>query len=251
MTCKKFEFTKQEKRERERNNKKKKGSEMGQKKKEVLDSKFKKEITIKPRTQAQSEYLEDLKEKEVIFATGPAGTGKSFVSLAYAAQMFEENEIEKIIVTRPLVESGKEVGALPGEMEDKIQPFFQAPREILEELLGESYVDYLIKNGDIEFKPLEFLRGSTFKKSFIVLDEGQNTTPGQMLLFLSRIGGGCKVCVNGDTAQSDIDQKNIDGLTDALNKLEHLDDVGIIDFEEEDIVRSRMAKQIIKAYRNS
>lgn len=249
MPSKKSEMTKGQKREREKHNKSVKGKEMGKQKKNALDQKFQKNIDIKPKTQAQSEYLMNIESKDLIISEGPAGTGKSFIALAFAAKQLVEGEKEKIIITRPLVESGKEVGALPGELAEKLDPFFQPPKDILNELLGESYVDYLIKTESIVLQPLEFLRGSTFKRALIVLDEAQNTTKEQMKLFLSRIGGGSKIIVNGDTSQSDLDNKEIDGLTSAREKLWNLEEVGLIDFDEEDIVRSKLAKKIIQAYR--
>lgn len=239
MSNKKKEITKSQKRERE-------SMSQNKKKKEYNN----RPITIEPKNEPQSRYLMSLESKDLIFATGPAGTGKSYIALAYAAKMFMEMKIDKIIVTRPLVEAGNSIGALPGEMEDKIAPYFQPPKDILCELLGESHVDYLIKSKAIEFQPLEFLRGSTFKNSMIILDEGQNVTITGMRLFLSRIGGGCKVVVNGDVEQSDLDSRDIDGMTDAMNKLSSINELAIVEFEDEDIVRSKLAKKIIMAYRN-
>ena len=239
MGTKKNEFTKSQKRERQKVSQKRNN-------KTYNDP----SIKLQPKNEPQSRYLMSLESKDLVFATGPAGTGKSYIALAYAAKMFMEMKIDKIIITRPLVEAGNSIGALPGEMEDKIAPYFQPPKDILYELLGESHVDYLIKSKAIEFQPLEFLRGSTFKNSMIILDEGQNVTVTGMRLFLSRIGGGCKVVVNGDVEQSDLDRRDIDGMTDAMNKLDGIDELAIVEFEDEDIVRSKLAKKIIMAYRN-
>lgn len=214
-------------------------------------NKHKKEIEIKPKNEAQAHYLMNLESKDITISTGPAGTGKSYVVLAYAAKLLEHKKIEKIVVTRPIIEAGGGIGYLPGDLSEKIDPYFQAPKDILVEILGESYVQYLMKVGKIEFRPLEFLRGSTFKKSFMILDEAQNTTTSQMLLFLSRIGGDSKIVLNGDTAQSDLNEQILDGLTDARQKLQNLPEVGIVDFEEDDIVRSKLAKKIIQSYRNT
>jgi phosphate starvation-inducible PhoH-like protein len=245
MPNKQKEFTKGQKRDRKKMTKRKKEDST------ILNNYYKKDIKIEPRNEAQARYLMAIESKKLVFSTGPAGTGKTHIALAYAAKLLEQRKIDKIIVTRPLVEAGRDVGALPGELDEKLAPFFQPPKDILVELLGQGPVDYYIKNKNIEFQPLEFLRGSTFKNSMIILDEGQNVDVTGMRLFLSRIGGGCKVVVNGDVEQSDLNSRDIDGMTDAINKLQGIDELEIIEFEDEDIVRSKLAKQIIMAYRNN
>lgn len=247
MAYKKKEITKAQKREREKMSRKKNGNNDSGNQKSFQQ----KEIVVNPRNEMQARYIMALESKDLVFSTGPAGTGKSYIALAYAAKLLEEGKIEKIIVTRPLVESGESIGALPGEMEEKMEPFFRPARDILNEVMeSSSYVDYLIKSRKIELNPVEFLRGSTFKKSMIIVDESQNLTKQQMKLLLSRIGGGCKVVCNGDVEQSDLGHRSIDGMTDAINKLSNIEEVEIIEFCDEDIVRSKLAKKIIMAYRD-
>lgn len=173
-------------------------------------------------------------------------THNTFVAAAMAADMLREKKIDKIIITRPAVEAGESFGFLPGELEEKYAPYIDPFRDILNERLGKSQVEYLIKHKRIEAKPLAFMRGCTLKNCWAILDEAQNTTPSQMKLFLTRIGENCKVIVDGDTEQKDI--KSYSGLADAVIRLASTKRVGIVDFSPEDIVRSGIVRDIIKAY---
>lgn len=203
---------------------------------------------IVPLNETQKRYLNAMRSFILTFATGSAGTGKTWLCAAYAAQLLDEGVIDKIIITRPAVEAGESLGFLPGELEEKFDPYLQPFREVLEERLGKSYVSYLIKVGKIEAAPLAYMRGRTFKNAFVILDEGQNTTPTQMKMFLTRIGHDCRVVVNGDTAQKDVHGKS--GLEDAVERLSFIPSIKHINFSHADIVRSGIVQEIVTAYDN-
>lgn len=203
---------------------------------------------ITPKTESQKRYYSAMKSFKLIFATGPAGTGKTWLCAAYAAQLLESGEIEKIIVTRPAVEAGESLGFLPGELEEKYAPYLVPVIHAFNERLGKSFTEYCIKAGKIEALPLAFTRGITFKNAFVILDEAQNTTPTQMKMFLTRIGENCKVVVNGDLEQKDIPGKS--GFEDAIERVCHIPAVKHIKFGEEDVVRSGLVAEIVQAYRN-
>jgi phosphate starvation-inducible PhoH-like protein len=205
------------------------------------------------RTEAQKRYINAIKSFPLAFGLGPAGTGKTYIAGVLAAQLLTNKTVERIIVTRPAVESGESLGFLPGELEEKYEPFIAPFREVLEERLGSSAVEYLLKSGRIEAAPLAYMRGRTFKNSFVILDEAQNTTPRQMKLFLSRLGEGSKCVVDGDPMQSDIncyDNHNhpTNGLIDAVHRLRHIPSVKIVEFTRKDIVRSGLVQEIVQAY---
>lgn len=197
-------------------------------------------------TPGQKKYLSALKSSLLTFATGPAGTGKTYMAAAFAAQQLLDGEVERIIITRPAVEAGEHLGFLPGELEDKFDPYLQPFMDVLHERLGKSHVENLKKNERIVASPLAYMRGHTFKRAFVILDEAQNTTPGQMKLFLTRIGEDCKVVVNGDTGQRDI--ATFDGLSDAVNRTCTIPGVSIVTMTHRDIVRSGLCQAIVQAY---
>jgi phosphate starvation-inducible PhoH-like protein len=197
-------------------------------------------------TKAQGRYLESIKSNIISIGVGVAGTGKSYVALSYAAQLLQEKKISKIIVTRPAVEAGEEFGFLPGELDEKYAPYIDPIKDILNKRLGNSFTAYLFKRKIIEARPLAFIRGSTFDNSFVILDEAQNCTPIQMKMFLTRIGNDTKVVINGDIQQKDI--KGASGLADAIVRLQSVKKVGIVNFEIDDIVRSGICKEIVRAY---
>jgi phosphate starvation-inducible PhoH-like protein len=197
-------------------------------------------------TDAQKRYLNSIKSNIITFGVGVAGTGKSYVALSYAAQLLQSKRISKIIVTRPAVEAGESFGFLPGELEEKYAPYIDPIKDILNKRLGHSFTDYLFKRKIIEARPLAFIRGSTFENSFILLDEAQNCTPAQMKMFLTRIGENTKVVIDGDIQQKDI--KGNSGLADAIVRLQGINKVGIVTFDVDDIVRSGICKDIVKAY---
>lgn len=197
-------------------------------------------------TKAQGAYITAILENVITFGIGPAGTGKSYVVAGLAADMLREKKIDRILLTRPGVEAGEKFGFIPGELEEKYAPYIEPFRDIFNERLGRSQVDYLIKHKRICAMPLAFMRGRTFKNCWAILDEAQNTTPGQMKLFLTRIGDNCKVIIDGDIEQKDITTQS--GLSDAVNKLKNTRKVGIVEFTVEDVVRSGIVKDILRAY---
>ena len=201
---------------------------------------------IVPMNEAQRFYLAAMNEYVLTFATGPAGTGKTWLCAAQAAKLLEEGAIDKIIITRPAMEAGESLGFLPGEIEDKFDPYLQPFRDVLNERLGKTFTELLIKRGQVEAAPLAYMRGRTFKNAFVILDEAQNTTPTQMKMFLTRIGEDCTVVVNGDMNQTDL--RGESGLEDAVARLAHLESVGHIHFRREDIVRSGLVQDVVECY---
>lgn len=201
---------------------------------------------IQPLTESQKRYVNAIKAFDLVFATGPAGTGKTWLCAAMAAQALDQGEIDKIIITRPAVEAGEHLGFLPGELEEKFDPYLQPFRDVLNERLGKTFVEYLIKMGRIEASPLAYMRGRTFKNAYVILDEAQNTTPTQMKMFLTRIGQNCKVIVNGDMQQKDI--HGTSGLDDATARLAWIPAVKHVKFSRDDIVRSGLVGEIVRAY---
>ena len=201
---------------------------------------------IEPKTENQKRYINAIKHHTLTFATGPAGTGKTWLCAALAAEALIENRVKKIIITRPAVEAGEHLGFLPGELDEKFDPYLTPFREVLNERLGKTKVDYLIKTGKIEATPLAYMRGRTFKECYVILDEAQNTTPTQMKMFLTRIGYDCKVIVNGDMSQKDINGNS--GLEDAVKRLSFIPSVKHVRFTREDIVRSGLVQEIVSAY---
>lgn len=201
---------------------------------------------ITARNYAQSAYLESLRSNQITFAVGPAGTGKSYIATAFAAEQLYYKKVDKIFITRPAVEAEESLGFLPGELEDKYAPYLAPVRDILENLLGKSFVEYCLRTGSIEPVPIAFMRGRTFENAICIIDEAQNVTPNQMKLILSRIGENCRFIIDGDVSQKDI--KGHSGLEDAINRLEGIKGVEVVRFLTHDIVRSDMCKKIIQAY---
>lgn len=207
----------------------------------------KKEIKpLEAKTENQSRYMKAMKSHKLVFGLGPAGTGKTYVCGAMAAELFKAKQIEKIIITRPAVEAGEEMGFLPGEIEEKYAPYLQPFLEVLIERLGKSQVDYMVQYKQIEPAPLAYMRGRTFKDAMVILDEAQNTTPAQMKMFLTRLGENCTVVVNGDEAQKDI--QGMSGITDAVARLSFIPSIKVIKFNHDDIVRSGLCAEIVQAY---
>lgn len=201
---------------------------------------------LKPLTDTQRLYDLSIRSNIVTFGTGPAGTGKTFFAARRAAQELLEGNIKKIIITRPAVEAGESLGFLPGDIDDKFEPYLRPVRDALELTFGTGHLEYLLKTGAIEARPLAYLRGASFSDAWILLDEAQNTSPVQMKMFLTRISKNCKVIVNGDTNQKDIAGQS--GLADALRRLQNVDKIGHIHFATADIVRSAICKAIVLAY---
>lgn len=197
-------------------------------------------------TEAQGWYINSIKTNQLTFGIGPAGTGKSWCAATLAADALLEREVEQIIITRPAVEAGEELGFLPGELMEKYEPWLTPIRQVLEKRLGKGTVEMFLKSGRIEPLPIAYMRGRSFQNAFVILDEAQNTTPVQMKLVLSRIGENCRVVVDGDPRQVDI--KTTSGLMDAVRRLRHIPSVGVVEFTRADIVRSGLVQQIIEAY---
>lgn len=201
---------------------------------------------VEALNERQKRYIAAIRNFTLTFATGAAGTGKTWICAALAAEMLEAGLVDQIIITRPAVEAGEKLGALPGELEDKFDPYLQPFKDVLNERLSKGKVKGLIEYGRIVAAPLAYMRGKTFKNAFVVLDEAQNTTPTQMKMFLTRIGQDCKVVVNGDTAQKDV--HGISGLEDAVRRLSFIPTVKHVHFTTEDIVRSGLVQEIVAAY---
>lgn len=202
---------------------------------------------VKPLNFIQGEYLEAIKNNDVIFGIGSAGTGKTFIAASYAAGELFHRRIQKIILTRPNVETGRGLGFLPGELEEKYAPYLDPFDQVFKRTLGAGFYEYALKSKTIEPKPLGFMRGASFENAIILVDEVQNMTKTEFKMLLSRIGKNCKVILSGDPDQTDIEDS---GLPDAVNRLTGIPDIEIVRFLDEDIVRSRMCKQIIMAYKN-
>lgn len=200
---------------------------------------------LKALNNKQKEYINAIRNSPLIFGLGPAGTGKTYIAGAIAAEMLDAKQVEKIIITRPAVDAGESLGFLPGELEDKYAPYIAAFRDVLNERLGKTYVEYLLKIGRIEAQPFAYMRGRTFKDAVVILDEAQNATKEQMKLFLTRIGENCTVVVDGDESQSDIRDS---GLMDAIDRIAYIPSVKVIKFGTADIVRSGLVQEIVEAY---
>jgi len=203
---------------------------------------------FKPKTKAQEQYLNNIRSKSVTFGVGPAGTGKTFVATTQAADLLAAKKISKLVVTRPIVEAGEQLGFLPGELDEKVLPYFMPVLEILQKRLGGGTTAYHLKAGNIVFQPLAYMRGMTFDNSFVLLDEAQNTTPSQMKLFLSRIGENTTYVIDGDPRQVDI--KGPSGLCDGLDRIGGYGWCGVTRFNNDDIVRSGVARDVIISYQN-
>lgn len=201
---------------------------------------------LKAKTSNQEKYIRAIRSRKLIFGLGAAGTGKTYVCGAVAAEQLLNRQIDKIIITRPAVEAGEELGFLPGEVSEKYLPYLAPFLDVLNERLGKSTVEYMIKNGRIEAAPFAYMRGRTFKNAMVILDEAQNATPTQMKLFLTRIGEDCTVVVNGDEKQKDI--RGTSGLTDAIARLSFIPSVEVVCFSNKDIVRSGLVQEIVECY---
>lgn len=203
---------------------------------------------IKPKTLGQKEYLDSLRENKLTFGIGPAGTGKTYLAVAMAVTALKSREVERIVLTRPAVEAGEKLGFLPGDMQEKVNPYLRPLYDALYDLVGlEVFQKYLAKN-IIEVAPLAYMRGRTLEDAFVILDEAQNTTPEQMKMFLTRMGFGSKMAVNGDVTQIDLPRGTTSGLNDARMILKGISGIGIIEFSAQDVVRSDMVAKIIRAY---
>ena len=200
------------------------------------------------RSEKQSDYINALKENDIIISLGPAGTGKSFLAVSVAVTLLMEKKIERVILSRPAVEAGEKLGFLPGDMKEKVDPYLRPLYDALYELFGADKIDKKIETGEIEIAPLAFMRGRTLKNCFAILDEAQNATETQIKMFLTRIGENSKLVVNGDPSQIDLINKSQSGLIKSKNILKDLKEIKVIEFDHKDVVRHPLVSKIIRAY---
>ena len=205
---------------------------------------------IKAKTIGQKKYVDSIKKNTVVMGIGPAGTGKTFLAVAMAVTALKSKKVERIILTRPAVEAGEKLGFLPGDLQNKIDPYLRPLYDALYEMLGVEGYQRLSERGVIEIAPLAYMRGRTLDDSFIILDEAQNTTPEQMKMFLTRFGFNSKAVVTGDLTQTDLPSGQRSGLAEAVKILEGIDDIAVHRFTERDVVRHRLVQKIILAYEN-
>ena len=203
---------------------------------------------IYPRSATQALYIQEMIKNELVFGLGPAGTGKTYLAVALAVSMMLEGKIDKIILSRPAVEAGENLGFLPGDLKEKVDPYLRPLYDALYEMLPAEQVDKKIALGEIEIAPLAFMRGRPLSNSFVILDEAQNTTPMQMKMFLTRLGENSRMVVNGDLSQVDLPRGVISGLRDALDTLKNTESISSVRFSATDVVRHGLVAKIVKAY---
>lgn len=204
--------------------------------------------TIKPKTLVQKQYVDEIKDNTIIFGVGPAGTGKTYLAVAMAVKAFKAHDVNKIILTRPAVEAGEKLGFLPGDLQNKVDPYLRPLYDALFDMMGAEAFQKHFERGTIEVAPLAYMRGRTLEDSFIILDEAQNTTEEQMKMFLTRLGFNSKMVITGDSTQIDLPDTKKSGLIAATRILNDIDDISIVKFSEKDVVRHKLVQDIIKAY---
>ena len=203
---------------------------------------------VKPKTLGQKQYVDHIREKMIVFGVGPAGTGKTYLAMAMAVQAFKDNEVNRIILTRPAIEAGEKLGFLPGDLQSKIDPYLRPLYDALYEMMGAETYLHNAEKGLIEVAPLAYMRGRTLDNAFIILDEAQNTTSAQMKMFLTRIGFGSKVVITGDMTQRDLPANQASGLDVALKVLRRVEGIGVMHLTNKDIVRHPLVQKIVQAY---
>lgn len=203
---------------------------------------------VKPKTIGQKEYVDAIRKKMIVFGMGPAGTGKTYLAMAMAITAFKNEQVGRIILTRPAIEAGEKLGFLPGDLQSKIDPYLRPLYDALYQIMGAESFQRNMEKGLIEVAPLAYMRGRTLDNAFIILDEAQNTTPAQMKMFLTRIGFGSKVVVTGDATQKDLAPGAKSGLDVALRVLKNIDDIGICNLTSKDVVRHPLVQKIVQAY---
>ncbi len=208
-------------------------------------------MLIKPRTINQREMVKAIRKNDMLFAIGPAGTGKTYTAVALAVQALKSKEVRRIVLTRPAVEAGENLGFLPGDLKEKLDPYLQPLYDALRDMIPAEKLEYLIETGVIQIAPLAFMRGRTLDKAFVILDEAQNTTISQMKMFLTRMGKSAKFVITGDLTQVDLPRKQISGLREALGILKNVDGISTVWLDEKDVIRHELVKKIIAAYRKA
>ncbi|WP_448584658.1 PhoH family protein [Thermocrinis sp.] len=203
---------------------------------------------IVPKTENQKKYVKAIRENDVVFGIGPAGTGKTYLAMAMALAYLKENKVNKIILTRPAVEAGEKLGYLPGTIAEKVDPYLRPLYDALYDMVDYDKASYMLGRNIIEIAPLAFMRGRTLNDAFIILDEAQNSTREQMKMFLTRIGFGSKVVITGDITQIDLPKKEESGLIEAMKVLDKIEGIGFVKFGQEDVVRHPIVARIIRAY---
>ena len=203
---------------------------------------------VKPKTLGQEKYVDSIKQNTIVFGIGPAGTGKTYLAVAMAVNAFRAKEVNRIILTRPAVEAGEKLGFLPGDLQQKVDPYLRPLYDALFDMLGAENFQRYQERGNIEVAPLAYMRGRTLDDSFIILDEAQNTTSEQMKMFLTRLGFNSKMVITGDITQIDLPRGAKSGLKDCIKILKNIEGIGSCTFDERDVVRHRLVQDIIKAY---
>jgi len=203
---------------------------------------------VRVKTLGQRLYVSAIRKRDIIFAIGPAGTGKTFLAVVMAVQALKAGDVKKIVLVRPAVEAGESLGFLPGDLQEKVDPYLRPLYDALYEMLGAEQVSKLMDRGIIEVAPLAYMRGRTLNDAFVILDEAQNTTPEQMKMFLTRLGFGSKMVITGDVTQIDLPKGKKSGLVDAEEVLKHLDEIAFVYLKQEDVVRHHLVQKIVAAY---
>ncbi|MFZ9045064.1 MAG: PhoH family protein [Cyclobacteriaceae bacterium] len=206
---------------------------------------------IFPKTPNQRALVKSIRENDLVFALGPAGTGKTYVSVALAVKALKNKEVKKIIITRPAVEAGENLGFLPGDLKEKIDPYLRPIYDALSEMIPAEKLRYYRENNVVEIAPLAYMRGRTLNNAYVLLDEAQNTTPMQIKMFLTRMGPDSKVIITGDRSQVDLPRNQKSGLIEAVDVLKGVEGIGFVTLDEQDVVRHKLVKKIIKAYQSN
>ena len=204
--------------------------------------------TVRARTLNQKKMVQSIEKNDIVFAIGPAGTGKTYTAVALAVRALKNKAVKKIILTRPAVEAGENLGFLPGDLKEKIDPYLRPLYDALDDMIPADKLGYYMTTRTIEIAPLAYMRGRTLDNAFIILDEAQNSTDGQLKMFLTRIGGNAKAIITGDVTQIDLPPKVKSGLEKSVRILQNIDGIGHVELDEEDVVRHKLVKAIIKAY---
>jgi phosphate starvation-inducible PhoH-like protein len=205
---------------------------------------------IKAQTSNQRKLVDSVANNDMVFAIGPAGTGKTYTGVALAVKALKNKEVKRIILTRPAVEAGENLGFLPGDLKEKLDPYMQPLYDALRDMIPHEKLENYIENGTIQIAPLAFMRGRTLDNAFVILDEGQNTTHAQMKMFLTRMGKEAKFLLTGDPGQIDLPRRTISGLKEALLILKDIKGVGMIFLDDKDVIRHKLVKKVIEAYKH-